>query len=250
MSESVLGEIKKKVFLGTVPVRVQVDTLDIPLCFNVPRAIPLSLFLYHKIEKELGDNCANFLILVNSVDAIQPNIPIGVIYDAFVPSNSKFSPLNVFVNTKNNTIDKNILQCPSEKVASNYFCHSFKESLFLVEGNLSLLQQNINIHLKIQKATLDLNYDAFLPLHEIIVKNVENRQYWPVKVYKKGERVQQCFAKVESGSTQKLSDILKIKNISAEEVTIQGIKVKTEANINDLFSAFIYPDGFLYVVIN
>ena len=251
MSNSTLEEVKKRVFLGTVPVKVEIDTLDIPLCFNVPRSIPLSLFFYSKLGSEIGEKCDNFCIFVNKTDPIQPHIPAGVIYDSYFPPKSGFQPLSVFINTQNNTPTlRQVLQCPTEQVASHYFCHLFKESLFLTSGNLSLLQQNINMHLRIQQAALKQEYDDnYIALREILEENNLQRQYWPVKVYQKGERMKQCFAKVEPDSKQTLADVLSTKEISAETVIIQGIEVDTKTLMTDIVSSLIYPDGFLYVTL-
>ena len=246
-----LEEVQKRVFLGTVPVRVELDYLDMPLCFNIPRSSPLPLFLYNKIGNELGDNCENFCLLVNKTDPIQPNIPIGVIYDSYFPPKSEFQPLSVFVNTKNKTEQLyKVLQCPSEGIASHYFRHLFKENVFLTDGNLSVLQQNTNIHAKIEDAVLKLDYSSYAALRKIIEENSEKRQFWPVKVYQKGERIKQCFLKVNPDTQQTLADALKMKDINQEKVIIQGIEVDTATKLDDLMKALSYADGFLYVTLN
>ena len=250
MNESSLEEVQKRVFSGTVPIRIELDTLDIPLCFNVPRNISFGVFLYSKLKAEIGETCENFCLLVNKTDPIQPHIPAGVIYDAYFTQKSGFHPLSILINTQNrNPTLKHILQCSTEQIAQKYFCHLFKECLFLTSGNLSLLQQHTNLHLRILESCIKQNYDDYLALREIIEEIGNTRQFWPVKVYKKGDKIVQCFLKVDTDAKQTLLDALQTKSIIDEKAIIQGIEINTNTPIKDLISALSYPDGFLYVTL-
>lgn len=246
MTEDVALEIKKKIFLGTVPVRAEVDGMDIPLCFNVPRCSSLGSFFWAKIKHELGQNCEDFHLTVNGTDEVQPNIPAGIIYDSYFPPKSGFKPLSVQVHTSG--FKGSVIRCPNEIVASHYFCHAFKESLFLKEGNLVFLQQNIGVHKRIEDALLNADFETFKTMNELFTKESLSWNFWPVKVYRKGQKMLQAFLNVE-GAEQTLADVLKTKEIEAEKVNVHGIEINTSTKMQEIMPLLSYPDGFLYIVV-
>lgn len=244
MSEDDVNEaVSKHIFFGTVPIRFTLDTLDVPLCFNVSRLTPLTSFIYRTFSAEIGEEC-NDLWASHNGSVIKIQLPVGVIYDTFVNLSSEFTPLTIDIHTKNFPNDT-LLRFSSAKVSSFYFSHLFKESLFLSESNFVVLQQNIGMTALIEKAVLDKDYEQY---SLFMGKKNGIKDLWPVKAIKSSdESTVQCFIPVTDGDT--IKDALTLKGLEVETVVCHGIKLSVDTPLATIVPQLLYPDGFLYFVI-
>ncbi|KAI5541323.1 Autophagy protein Apg5, helix rich domain domain-containing protein [Trichomonas vaginalis G3] len=235
-----IAEIKERVFNGTVPVRVSFDKLDIPLFFNVPRCITFGIFFHEKLQSEFGEKCDDFW-MTSKGRYIQPNLPAGLIYDSFVEQISQFTILQIDIKTTEFPL-QDVLRCPTMLVAQQFFNHSFKESLFLQSGNLSLLTQSSNLPSNILETIINRKYPEFLEFYSQVEKNSSAWKLWPIKVMDRQGKVTNHFLPGDGENTLKDA-------INADKAIIQGIEVDGNTPIKTLIPTLLYPDGFLYVVV-
>lgn len=231
-------EIKQKVFLGTIPVKVNFYDLDLPLYMNVPRCISFASFFHKKFEFEINGSCNDFYMMSGGRH-IQPNLPAGFIYDSFYPPNSQFSVLEIFIK-KGNFPSTGVLRCPSQEVADKFFNHAFKNALFLQNDNTVLFQQYSKLPENILEAVKSQNFEKFAEQQKIVENNSKTWNKWPIKALSSEGKVTNHFAVPKDGQT--LKDILNV-----DTVTIHGIEVDANTLVTNVIPLLLYPDGFLYV---
>jgi len=244
MSEKL--EIQKKVFLGTVPVRLIVEKFDIPLFFNVPRGSNIGIFVYSVLSEEIGESCEDLWFSLNGYP-IKWQYPIGVIYDSIIKPSGQFQPITIQVN-RSKFPSGPIIRCSSAAIASHYFCHSFKESTFLVEGSLSILQQNIGLHSAIERSVLSRNFEEF---SDLTSKKgpYEDWKKWPIRVYDSNKnQCLNCFLSIEPGQTIKTA-LMERGFSEKDNVICQGISLSTELQLSEIVHQLINPDGFIYFIV-
>ena len=240
-------EIKKLLFDAKVPLRVTVPGVPIHLCFNAPRSCSLGTFLHLKLATFFPDDTKN-LWFAHSSQAVKWWFPIGVLYDLYAPESEDQKYLDIDVNF-DNFPDSSVPRCESKDIASYYFSHSFKESTFLTDQNLQLIQSQAEIHQKIEKCIEDNDYDNFQQLLalKIAAKDIKQWDRWPIRVINKEKVMVPGFLKVEEG--QKVEDVLNSKSLECDKVIVQGINIDKGLSLEDVVPLLMSPDGFLYMVL-
>ena len=81
-----LKEIWQRVFEGTVPVKLRIESVDYPLCFNIRRCVSLGTFAYAHLTGYIGDKCDQLWFSHGGSDKpVKWYLPIGVVYDTLCP---------------------------------------------------------------------------------------------------------------------------------------------------------------------
>ena len=240
-----LKEIQKSVFLGSVPVSFEIEGDKMSYCLNVPRIIPLGVFVYHKFKTLIPEKCPDLWFSVDG-NPVKCFVPTGVTYDLFAPRTDKVEVLKVFIHTSG-IPEKTVQRCENEAISDFLFCHAFKESTFITNQNENLLEENQNLHQRILEASLSQNFDDFIALFDIKCSNVAEWKSLPIKIVKKEGKVQNCFVENKEGLS--ISEALSTINVDAKTVIIQGIEVPCETKVCDVIPCLLYPDGFLYVAL-
>lgn len=245
MEVSKVEEIKRRVFEGVIPLRITIATSDVPLYFNAPRCTSLGTFIHTRLAYFLKESTRELWFAFEG-KPLKWQLPIGVLYDALCPTD-KFTPLRIEVKTEN--LPNDILRCESIDDTSSFFCHSFKESLFLTDGNSEILQMNVGIHKNMELHLSDRNIDKYM---ELLSARLVNRDHWkmyPLKFVTKDLNIIQCFPEVNPEQTIKDAIVTKIPDFADETVLIHGIKISTSAKLCEIVESLLYADGFLYAVV-
>ncbi|KAK8860928.1 autophagy protein 5 [Tritrichomonas musculus] len=253
MSDQQITEIREQVFNNTVPLRVEIENQPVPFCFNAPRLLSLGVFIHQKLKSFLPlDQIKNIWFSYNHVP-IKWTLPIGVIYDSIVSDdNSTFTPLNVKVSF--DKFPNNIcLRCESIERAQYYFCHLFKESIFLTDKNQELLTQNEGIHQNIENALQTGEFKTYISLFQKrLEKGVENWKRWPIKFVT--NEVDETTPSTITGylevsPDQTIEDILQFREFSNKKAIVQGIEINHSTKLTEIVPLLINPDGFFYIVL-
>jgi hypothetical protein len=244
-SDPVAAEIQRRVFEAVVPLRLIIDSVDIPFCFNAPRCVSLGSFIYARLAFFLGRDTPQLWVSHNNM-AVKWQLPIGCIYDALVPSDSAFVPLCLQIRLSNFPEGK-VLRCESMDTVLGHFCHSFKESLFLTQGSLDLIQNNAGLHQNIAKCVNEGDFNTFRGLFDL--RMGQKWKVWPIKFVEK-ETLNVSFGFLEvSGEEQTIKDVLAIKSLARDQVIVHGIPVDAGSKLNEIVGVMLNPDGFFYAVI-
>jgi hypothetical protein len=243
------GGIARRIFQGVVPVRFTLPDEKFPLCFNAPRCLSLGSFAHRSLASFISDPCTN-LWFSHGEDPLKWQLPLGVIYDSLnphpdvCPSIQIEVRLAVFPGTK-------LIRCESPATAQSFFCHSFKESLFVTDGDMQLLTHDAGIHQRIEAAVVQNDFPTFQSLFQRRLERIDSWRMWPIKFVKyEGQelKVMQCLLAVE-GNEQTLETALAAKGITASRLIIHGLTIAATVRLRDVLGVMIYPDGFLYAVV-
>ncbi|OHT07224.1 hypothetical protein TRFO_01393 [Tritrichomonas foetus] len=246
MSEETINTIRKHVFESVVPLRISIAESPVPLCFNAPRNSTLGLFVYSKISVFLPEDTRNIWFSYD-FKPVKWTLPIGVLYDVLIPSSDEFTPLRIEVKTADFP-EGNIIRCESQEIASYYFCHSFKESLFLTDKNMDLTQRNAGLHQNIVKAVDQHDYETYKELFSLRFDNpISQWDKWPIRIVKSDLTIVQAYLQVEPGQT--VSTILNARNLDSNEVIINGVSIKKDAPLEEVVPILLGADGFIYIVL-
>ena len=244
--EETILSIKKRIFLGVVPIRFLIDEMDIPLCLNVPRCISIGLYAYTTFQSELGENCNDLWFSIDN-KPIKWQYPIGVIYDSYISPKSQFQPLTIQIKKSN--FPKDFLKCDNPSIPSFYFRHSFKESTFVISNSLLLLQQNMGIQSLIEESVIKQDFNQFLKVIEPKPKNFKDWNKWPIKIFESEKKeIINCYLSIEDN--QKISDVLEKSGfLGIDSIIIHGINIDSNTLLSEIIPILINPDGFIYFII-
>lgn len=245
MESSKVDEIKRRVFEGAVPLRITISTSDVPLCFNAPRCMSLGTFIHTRMTYFLKESTRELWFSFEG-RPLKWQLPIGVLYDALCPTD-KFTPLRIEVKTEN--LPNDILRCESIDDTSSFFCHSFKESLFLTDGNSEILQMNVGIHKNMELQLSERNVDKYMELFTARLANVAHWKMYPLKFVTKELNIIQCFPEVNPEQTIGDVVVTKMPDFAEETVLIHGIRIPTSTKLCEIVDSLLYPDGFLYATV-
>lgn len=269
MSEQMLSEIQRAVFDQTVPLRVALHSVPVPLCFNAKRVVPLGIFAYSCLEpflKREKEGLRDMHFRVNG-QVVKWYLPIGVIYDSFAAKSSERALEPMTVEVKFECFPEGVaLRCDSKDVVGFYFNHAFKESCYVTHRNMQLVQRNTNIHENIMRSVVGGDYDAFEANMGIVRGEVEQWKFYPFKFVSKKSRVFCCFLRVEDMET--VGDVIgaaknmleqrnvgttdlddEISSLENNKVLFHGMHIPLETPLKEFAKSLIYPDGFVYGLI-
>ena len=178
-----LKEIQKSVFFGSVPIRFEIEGEQLPYCLDVPRIIPIGVYVYNTFSSIIGEKCQDLWFSIQDVP-IRCYLPAGVIYDLFAEKGKEINLLSISVK-RNSIPEKTVQRCETEAMSEFLFCQSFKESLFLTNQNQALLIENQNLHQRILKAVVGRKFDEFCELFEPRCTSINEWKLLPIKIVKK-----------------------------------------------------------------
>lgn len=247
-----INEIREQVFNNTVPLRVEIENQPVPFCFNAPRLLSLGVFIHLKLKSFFPQDHVQDMWFSYNNKVLKWTLPIGVIYDCLITDNSTFTPLSIKVNFEK--FPSNIgLRCESIERAQYYFCHLFKESLFLTDKNQELLTQNERIHQNFENSLQSGDFQTYINLFEKrFEKDVTNWKKWPIKLVIGAEEenipsLATCYLDVSDNQT--IDDVLKFREFSDKKSIVQGIEINHSAKLTEIVPLLINPDGFFYIVL-
>ena len=242
MDETNLAEIRRRVFEGVAPVRFTLDSLDVPLCFNVPRCISLGAFVYRQLGYFITDRCPD-LWFEHDNRALKWYLPVGCIYDALCPSEGPVESLSVAIHKEGVDKQKDVIRCESAEATASYFCQSFKESMFLTEGNILPSQETT--HQRIEMCVRNKDYESFSEIFPSRFKTFGSWKIWPIKFIGKDLSVHTAFLPVD-GTDQTIKDAMALARVEGESVLVHGVKIDVSAKLTELMPVLLSPDGFFY----
>ena len=234
-------EVQKKVFEGFVPVSFFLEGENMPYAFKISRIVPIASFVFSKMGNFFGDNCKDLWFSVGDVP-IQGYLPVGAIYDLFVPRENSVTFLNIQVH-RTKFPEKGIQRCESAANAEAIFVENFKASVLLTDQSDLLLKHNENIAQNLLKYALEHNYDEYDKLLNTRCDDFSEMINVPIKLIKKDGTVQDCFAEYKDNLT--IQDV--IKDSSITKVLSQGIEIPLDIKVIDVLNGLLYPDSFVYL---
>lgn len=248
-----INEIREQVFNNTVPLRVEIENQPVPFCFNAPRLLSLGVFIHLKLKSFFPQDHVKDMWFSYNNKLLKWTLPIGVIYDSIISNNeSTFIPLSIKVNFEK--FPSNIcLRCESIERAQYYFCHLFKESLFLTDKNQELLTQNESIHQNIENSLQTGDFQSYINLFQKrFEKDITNWKKWPIKLVVSTEEetvpsLVTCY--LDASNDQTIDDALKFREFSDKKAIVQGIEVNNSTKLAEIIPLLINPDGFFYIVL-
>lgn len=269
MCERELLGIQDLVFEQTVPIRIVLPSLEVPLCFNAKRILSLGYFAYSYLEVFLEKEKAQLKDLNFSVNGqvVKWHLPIGIIYDSFIKKGDEksFKPLTIEAKFKDFPEGK-VMRCDSKDIVKYNFKHAFKESCYITHENTLLVQRNLNIHENIINSIIQGDHAMYGELMNIVRNDFDQWKSYPFKFITKQLRVFCCFLSVESAHT--FNDVLSsikekltksrikagefddaITSIENNKILFHGIHIPPETPLKEFAVSMIYPDGFLYGLI-
>lgn len=240
MDEQNVAEIRRRVFEGVVPVRFTLEDLDVPLCFNVPRCISLGAFAYHQLSYFLKDTCPDLWFSHND-QPLRWSLPVGAIYDALCPNEGPVQSLSIDIHTRN--IPDTVVRCESAETATYHFCQSFKESMFLTEGNIIPSQETT--HQRLESCVRTGDVATFTELFPLRFKTFGSWKIWPIKFITREAQPCVAFLPVE-GDGQTIKDAMSMKGIEGDAVIVHGVKIDAGMKLTEVVPVLLSPDGFFY----
>lgn len=254
-------EIKKRVFDGTVPVRFNCSTFDSeapPLCFNAPRSVLLGTFAFAEFGPLL-EGVSNLWFCHNG-KSLKWQLPLGCLFDAMAPGDGAFWVLDIDVRatkashndmegSPQNSLPSGVLKCDNAVIPRQFFLHSFKESMFLTVGNMELLQSQVGLREEIEEKILSRDYESFTRLFTKRIVDPSEWKRWPIRIVAKNLGIMLCGLQIE-GASQTVADALVSKGlIDVSHVIIHGVRMETSTRLAEIASLVLYPDGFIYVLV-
>lgn len=248
-----INEIREQVFNNTVPLRVEIENHPVPFCFNAPRLLSLGVFIHLKLKSFFPNDKIQDIWFSYNDKYLKWTLPIGVIYDSLVEGNeTTFTPLSIKVKFEKFP-SNNCVRCESIERAQYYFCHLFKESLFLTDKNQELLTQNDRIHQNIENSLQSGDYESYITqFQKRFEKEISNWKKWPIKLVVDAEQAtvpSLATAYLDVNDDQTIEDVLKFREFSDKKAFVQGIEINHSAKLSEIVPLLINPDGFFYIVL-
>jgi hypothetical protein len=242
---SLPDEIRARVFAGSVPISFSIPSHSFPICVNVPRSLSPGQYLYRHYSSLLPPDTSSLWLSIGR-QPIKWHFPAGVLYSAYGPPFATDS-LSISVNFEDFVASK-MLRCDSLNTAAAFFCHSFKEATFTATQSLEFLDSNRDIAQRIEGSAADGDFNAFTAAFGPWLAQTNEWKRWPIRVLVKAEE-RLVFAGVvrEEGAT--VGAALLRAGIQAQEtVDIQGIQIRADASLEEVFPLLVNADGWLYIV--
>ena len=236
-----LKDVQKKVFEGSVPVSFFLEGENMPYAFEIARITPIAAFVFSKMGNFFGDSCKDLWFSVNDTP-IEGYLPVGAVYDLFVPREKPIKFLNIQIH-KTNFPENKVKRCESGEIAESTFAEDFKASVLLTDQNEVLLNHNKNIGQNILKYVLEHNFDEYIQLLNVRSEDLSEMTNIPIKLIRKDGTVQNCFAEYKEGITIKEA----INDASITKVISQGIEIPLDMNVIEIIQALLYPDSYIYL---
>ncbi|KAH0795871.1 hypothetical protein GPJ56_000238 [Histomonas meleagridis] len=245
MAEKQTHETQKSLFEATVPIRFTIQELNVPLCFNANRNMSLGYFVFNFLGNFIEEENLDDMWFCSEGKPIKWELPLGVIYDIFIPQDNIFTPLTIEIRFEDFPEDR-VQKCDSLQVVKQIFIDSFKESCSLTHDT-NFAQANPDIQGKIWRSIDKKDSKEFISSFELYTKDINSWKMWPIKLIDKELNITDISVNVEEG--QNFRNLFELKGVKADAVKIQGINIPLETPLKNIVETMLYPDGFLYATI-
>ncbi|OQR94624.1 hypothetical protein ACHHYP_01036 [Achlya hypogyna] len=177
-------------------------------------------------------------------------LPFGVLYDLYAESKL---PWEITVHFQRYPTQQ-LLPCESLDAVEIHFMNSFKQALYLLYGStkwiMNLPQQK---QAQLWEGVMKNNYSLFESVQSELVPPSEPLRHIPVRLVLPSEPMVQlpiAHGKAELATTAHvLAYLVPDLALQAHRILVHGIDVALDVAIAELYDAYAYPDGFLYLTV-